>query len=86
MSLESQFAGKCSDPDAFLVAIKTVARARGMTQLAKDSGLGRENFSGQFQLGRERGAVIEHEARAGVVGAAFYQAAVNGGLIVARRT
>jgi probable addiction module antidote protein len=30
------------EPDAFLVAVKTVARARGMTQLAKDSGLGRE--------------------------------------------
>jgi len=26
-----------------LVAIKAVARARGMTQLAKDSGLGRES-------------------------------------------
>lgn len=32
------------DPDAFLVAVKTVARARGMTQLAKDSGLGRESL------------------------------------------
>jgi probable addiction module antidote protein len=29
------------DPDMFIVAVKTVARARGMTQLAKDSGLGR---------------------------------------------
>jgi probable addiction module antidote protein len=32
------------DPDAFLTAVKTVARARGMTQLAKDSGLGRESL------------------------------------------
>ncbi|OGB34519.1 MAG: putative addiction module antidote protein [Burkholderiales bacterium RIFCSPLOWO2_12_FULL_61_40] len=33
-----------ADPDAFLVAVKTVARARGMAQLAKDSGLGRESL------------------------------------------
>ena len=33
-----------SDPDSFLVAVKAVARARGMTQLAKDSGLGRESL------------------------------------------
>ncbi|MBN8473610.1 addiction module antidote protein [Sulfuritalea sp.] len=32
------------DPDAFLDALKTVARARGMTQLAKDAGLGRESL------------------------------------------
>lgn len=32
------------DPDAFLDALKTVARARGMTQLAKDTGLGRESL------------------------------------------
>lgn len=32
------------DPEMFLVAIKTVARARGMTQLAKDTGLGRESL------------------------------------------
>ncbi|MDP2832197.1 MAG: putative addiction module antidote protein [Pseudomonadota bacterium] len=32
------------DPDLFLVAVKDVARARGMTQLAKDSGLGRESL------------------------------------------
>ena len=29
--------------DMFLVAVRDVARARGMTQLAKDSGLGRES-------------------------------------------
>lgn len=32
------------DPDMFLVAVKDVARARGMTQLAKDTGLGRESL------------------------------------------
>ncbi|MEI6068238.1 MAG: addiction module antidote protein [Methylococcaceae bacterium] len=32
------------DPDMFIIAVKTVARARGMTQLAKDSGLGRESL------------------------------------------
>lgn len=32
------------DADLFLIAIKDIARARGMTQLAKDSGLGRESL------------------------------------------
>jgi probable addiction module antidote protein len=32
------------DPDMFLVAVKNVARARGMAQLAKDAGLGRESL------------------------------------------
>ena len=32
------------DPDMFIIAVKTVARARGMTQLAKDTGLGRESL------------------------------------------
>ena len=32
------------NPDAFLVAIKNVARARGMTQLARDAGMGRESL------------------------------------------
>ena len=32
------------DPNIFLVAVKDVARARGMTQLAKDTGLGRESL------------------------------------------
>jgi len=32
------------DPDLFLIAVRDVARARGMTQLAKDSGLGRESL------------------------------------------
>ena len=32
------------NPDKFHVAVKDVARARGMTQLAKDTGLGRESL------------------------------------------
>lgn len=32
------------NPDLFLVAVRDIARARGMTQLAKDSGLGRESL------------------------------------------
>lgn len=32
------------NPDLFLVAVRDVARARGMTQLAKDAGLGRESL------------------------------------------
>jgi probable addiction module antidote protein len=33
-----------SDPDIFLMAVRDVARARGMAQLAKDTGLGRESL------------------------------------------
>lgn len=32
------------DPEMFLNAIKDVARARGMTQLARDTGMGRESL------------------------------------------
>lgn len=32
------------NPEVFLVAVKDVARARGMSQLAKDTGLGRESL------------------------------------------
>lgn len=32
------------DPEMFLIAIKDVARARGMTQLARDTGMGRESL------------------------------------------
>ena len=32
------------NPDMFLAAIKNVARVRGMAQLAKDTGLGRESL------------------------------------------
>jgi probable addiction module antidote protein len=32
------------NPDLFLVAVRDVARARGMAQLARDSGLGRESL------------------------------------------
>jgi probable addiction module antidote protein len=32
------------NPDVFISALATVARAKGMTQLAKDTGLGRESL------------------------------------------
>lgn len=32
------------DPDVFLAAVRDVARARGMAQLAKDADLGRESL------------------------------------------
>ena len=32
------------NPDVFLTAVRDVARARGMTQLATDAGLGRESL------------------------------------------
>lgn len=32
------------NPELFLTALKDVARARGMSQLAKDAGLGRESL------------------------------------------
>ena len=32
------------NPEMFLTAVRDVARARGMAQLAKDSGLGRESL------------------------------------------
>ena len=32
------------NPDAFLTAVRDGARARGMAQLAKDAGLGRESL------------------------------------------
>jgi len=32
------------DPDVFLQAVRTAARARGMAQLARDAGLGRESL------------------------------------------
>ena len=33
-----------SNPDVFLTAVRDVARARGMAQLAKEAGLGRESL------------------------------------------
>ncbi|MEI6335127.1 MAG: addiction module antidote protein [Methylococcaceae bacterium] len=39
-------------PDMFIIAVKTVARARGMTQLAKDSGLGRESSTVKIRISR----------------------------------
>jgi len=32
------------NPDVFLTAVRDVARSRGMAQLAKDTGLGRESL------------------------------------------
>ena len=32
------------DPDLFLIAVRDVARAHGMTQLARTTGLGRESL------------------------------------------
>ncbi len=32
------------DPDAFLVAVRDVAKARGITKVAADAGLGRESL------------------------------------------
>ncbi|WP_395679448.1 addiction module antidote protein [Dokdonella sp.] len=39
------------DPEMFLTAVRTAARARGMTQLAKDSGLGRESLYKALAVG-----------------------------------
>ena len=36
------------DPNTFLMAIANVAKARGMTQIAKDAGLGRESLYKAF--------------------------------------
>ena len=33
-----------TNPDVFLAAVRDVARARGMAQLAKDAGIGRESL------------------------------------------
>ena len=33
-----------TNPDVFLAAVRNVARARGMAQLAKDAGVGRESL------------------------------------------
>jgi len=32
------------NPEMFLMAVRNIARARGMTQLARDTGLGRESL------------------------------------------
>jgi probable addiction module antidote protein len=39
------------NPDVFLIAVRDVARARGMSKLAKDSGLGRESLYKTLSLG-----------------------------------
>ncbi len=40
-----------SNPDLFLMALGNVAKARGMTQLAKDTGLSRESLYKTFSPG-----------------------------------
>ena len=40
-----------SNPDVFLTAVRDLARARGMAQLAKDAGLGRESLYKALTLG-----------------------------------
>ncbi|MGZ8222189.1 MAG: helix-turn-helix domain-containing transcriptional regulator [Methylobacter sp.] len=42
------------DPDEFLVAVKTVARARGMTQQVKDSGWGAKAYTRRSHPARSR--------------------------------
>lgn len=39
------------DPDEFLEAIGHIAKAKGMSQIAKDSGLGRESLYKTFSPG-----------------------------------
>lgn len=41
------------DPDVFLSALATVAKARGMTQLAKDSGLSRKDLYKSLEPGSQ---------------------------------
>lgn len=41
------------DPDAFLTALGDVAKARGITQLAKDTGLRRESLYKTFSPGKK---------------------------------
>ena len=38
------------NPDIFLVAVRDVARSRGMAQLARDTGLGRESLYKALRL------------------------------------
>lgn len=42
------------DPELLLTPIKDVARARGMTKLAKDTGLGRESVHKALAPGQSR--------------------------------
>ena len=39
-----QLASKDDDPDVFLAALSTVARARGMSDIARKTGLGRQGL------------------------------------------
>jgi probable addiction module antidote protein len=40
-----------SDPDVFIAALGNVAKARGMAQIAKDAGLGRESLYKALSMG-----------------------------------
>ncbi len=44
VALEGTAALEDPNPDVFLTAVRDVARSRGMAQLAKDTGLGRESL------------------------------------------
>ncbi|HLA26853.1 MAG TPA: addiction module antidote protein [Syntrophales bacterium] len=66
------------DPDMFLVAVRDIARARGMTQLAKDSGLGRESLYKALAIGAQpRYATIMKVVRA--LGVRLHAEAVHTG-------
>ncbi|WP_176026252.1 addiction module antidote protein [Robbsia andropogonis] len=41
------------DADSFILALGTVARSRGMGQLARDAGLGRENLYNALAPGKQ---------------------------------
>lgn len=41
------------NPDAFLLALRDVAKARGMAQLAKETGLRRESLYKTFAAGKK---------------------------------
>ncbi len=44
-------AAESENPDVFISAIGDVAKARGMTQIAKETGLGRESLYKALRLG-----------------------------------
>lgn len=46
------------NPDVFLVAVSDVAKARGMTQLAKETGLGRESLYKALKVMRALGVQL----------------------------
>src|SRR5574343_1730987 len=56
------------NPDVFLTAVRDVARARGMAQLAKDAGLGRESLYKALTPGAKPrlGTILKVELALGV--------------------